>query len=186
MLVLTRREGEEVVLGDEVTVTVEQICGADGQRIYGARARFGFELPRYVSVRRGEWRPKSPTAGPKNRHGSAPPPVREGSLVAIPSAAVRLRIQVPQKIPVCLNGSPTAGREAAEKAERNATVVHHVTCRQEDRITICRNMTVVTTGFEIFVWHKSQPEAFHEPELCPAGDARESDEPAGHAARIGR
>ena len=37
MLVLSRKKHESVVIGDEVTLTVEEICeNGDGQRIFGA------------------------------------------------------------------------------------------------------------------------------------------------------
>ena len=46
MLVLTRRKGEEIVINDEIVVTVV--------RIEGNKVRLGFEAPESVSVRRKE------------------------------------------------------------------------------------------------------------------------------------
>ena len=115
MLVLTRKKGESVILGEEVTLTVEEICGSDGQRIFAAGVRLGFESPRYVSICRSELRPKGSRGGGGVKSGTASPTQasptqpRPGRLVEVPDAQVRLRIQVPQKIPVCCNGTPLVG-----------------------------------------------------------------------------
>jgi len=49
MLVLSRKEGERVVIGDGIEVTVLQICGHV--------VRLGFEADRSVEIRRAELRP---------------------------------------------------------------------------------------------------------------------------------
>lgn len=46
MLILTRRVGETIKIGDDVTITVLSIRGQ--------QARFGVDAPRDVSVHRGE------------------------------------------------------------------------------------------------------------------------------------
>ena len=156
MLVLARRKHESVVLADEVTLTVEEICGSDGQRIFGATVRFGFQSPRYVSIYRSELRAK----GSMTAHtgGTAKPakPARPqtGKVVEISDAQVRLRIQVPRKIPVRFNGTPTVGLDSEKRldgATHTPKAVHHVTCHKEDRITICNNITIATLDFHRFV-----------------------------------
>ncbi|MCH5376467.1 MAG: carbon storage regulator, partial [Planctomycetes bacterium] len=108
MLVLSRKPDESVILGDEVTVTVEEISGDDGQRIYGAKVRLGFQSPRHVSIHRSEYREKieetSHEGGPARR-----PKRVQGKLIEISDAQVRLRIQLPRKIPVCCTPETTAG-----------------------------------------------------------------------------
>ena len=46
MLILTRREGESVLIGDEVTITV--------LRVKGNQVRLGVNAPKEVSVQREE------------------------------------------------------------------------------------------------------------------------------------
>lgn len=46
MLVLTRKEGEQILVGDNVVITVN--------RIAGNRVAIGIEAPREVSIVRGE------------------------------------------------------------------------------------------------------------------------------------
>jgi carbon storage regulator CsrA len=153
MLVLCRKRNESVVLGDEVTVTVEEICGGDGQRIFGAALQLGFQSPPYVSIYRSELRAKG--SGGSHAGGTArPAPPRPGRRVEISDAVVRLRIHLPRKIPVCCNGTPTAGVDAEERPDDDAhtsTAEHHVTCHKEDRITICNNITVAILKFHRFV-----------------------------------
>jgi len=49
MLVLSRKEGEKLVIGDNVVITVN--------RISGNRVAIGIEAPREVSIKRGELSP---------------------------------------------------------------------------------------------------------------------------------
>lgn len=152
MLVLGRRKRQSVVLGDEVTLTVEEISASDGQRIFGATVRLGFQSPRYVSIYRSELRARA--SGPARTGGTAKPPQRRpGKLVEISDAQVRLRIQVPRKIPVSCNGTPTVGHDSEERLDgaTPTSTVHHVTCHKEDRVTICHNITVATLDFHRFV-----------------------------------
>lgn len=154
MLVLRRRQNETVVIGDEVKLTVEDVCdGDDGQRIFGATVRFGFESPQYVTIYRGELLRKRSGAA-SSRKPAKPTPPRIGRTVDIPDAQVRLRIEVPQKIPVCCNGEPSAGpdREAEYDHEtRAAKAIYHLTCHKDDRITICGNITIAMLDFHRFV-----------------------------------
>ncbi len=51
MLVLTRKEGESIIIGGEIIVTVSQI-----QR---SRVRFAIDAPKDVRVLRGELQPRT-------------------------------------------------------------------------------------------------------------------------------
>jgi len=142
MLVLSRKRNDSVVIGDEVTVTVERISlGDDIPTVTGATVRLGFQSPRHVSVYRGELchRRRQPS------YSSRPPRKRpEGRVVDISDAEVRLRIQVPRKIPVTWNGAKldVAQRDEGKVADVPTSTIHHVTCRRNDRITICHNITI--------------------------------------------
>ena len=77
MLVITRREGEEVVIGNPAApLGVVRIA-----QIKGARVRIAFEFPREVEVHRREVAEQIASS----EHGSAPPvvgtirPAAEGS-----------------------------------------------------------------------------------------------------------
>lgn len=50
MLVLTRKEGEKLVIGDNIVVTIN--------RIAGNRVAIGIDAPREVSIVRGELKPE--------------------------------------------------------------------------------------------------------------------------------
>jgi carbon storage regulator CsrA len=154
MLVLRRKQNESVVIGDEVTLTVEDVYdGDDGRRIFGATVRFGFQSPQYVSIFRDELLRKGSGAA-RARKPAKPAPPRPGKVVDIPDAQVRLRIEVPQRIPVCCNGEPSVGLDPEEIYDREthaSTAVHHVTCHKGDRITICGNITIATLDFQRFV-----------------------------------
>ena len=52
MLVLTRKAGQEVMIGDDVTVSVV--------RIQGNRVQIGIEAPPHLGIRREEARSRSP------------------------------------------------------------------------------------------------------------------------------
>jgi carbon storage regulator CsrA len=157
MLVLRRKQNESVVIGDEVTLTVEDVYdGDDGQRIFGATVRFGFQSPQYVSIYRDELLRKGSGAA-RTRRPAKPAPPRAGKVVDIPDAQVRLRIEVPQRIPVCCNGEPSVGLDSQEKCETHTSkAVHHVTCHKGDRITICGNITIATLDFHRFVSYEYQ------------------------------
>jgi carbon storage regulator len=72
MLVLSRKPGEKVVIGDEVTLTVVAV--------QGGRITLGIEAPRRVHVVRGELldRPDEPTVVwvPPPPEGPPDPPCR--------------------------------------------------------------------------------------------------------------
>jgi len=59
MLVLSRKLGEKVVIGDEIEVTVVKI---DRNQI-----RLGIEAPEHVTVYREEIAPAPPTTRPRRR-----------------------------------------------------------------------------------------------------------------------
>jgi carbon storage regulator CsrA len=162
MLVLSRRKHESVVIGDEVTLTVEEISGSDHhQRIVGAAVRLGFQSPRYVSIDRDEVRELRSRAGHAGRPAKPPPPPPTGKIVEIPDAQVRLRIQVPPRIPVCCNGRLTAATDAEVAGDgeepRTAMAVYRVTCHKNDRITICNNITIAALDVHRFVVNERKP-----------------------------
>mgnify|MGYP000309457950 CR=1 FL=1 len=67
MLVLSRKIGEKVVIGDGITVVVK--------RILGQRVTFGIEAPETVRIVRGELpRFESGTPGRTVRHSAPLPP----------------------------------------------------------------------------------------------------------------
>jgi sRNA-binding carbon storage regulator CsrA len=158
MLVLRRKRHESVILGDEVTLTVEEICAGDGQRIFGATMRLGFQSPRYVSICRSELRADS--SGAVRKGGRArPAQPRPGRLVEISDAQARLRVEVPPKVPVRCNGTPTVGvnsQETVGGATQSSTQVYHITCRKEDRITICHNIIIAALNFHRFVFAETR------------------------------
>lgn len=64
MLVLSRKEGERLVIGDNVVITVN--------RISGNRITLGIEAPRDVRIVRGELEPKSDAAPSRTGRQVAP------------------------------------------------------------------------------------------------------------------
>ena len=150
MLVLRRGKHESVVIGDEILLTVEGFHDeADGRELLGATVRFGFEMPRYIDVCREELRSRR-RHGTPSRRPVPPKKPRPGELVEVSGAVVRLRIVVPRKVPVCHNGAATIGCEV-DMPENGTKTVHVVTCRNEDRITICNNISVAALGCHRFV-----------------------------------
>ncbi len=63
MLVLSRKEGESLVIGEDVVITVN--------RISGNRITLGIEAPRHVRIVRGELEPEG-TAAPEPRQQNGP------------------------------------------------------------------------------------------------------------------
>lgn len=152
MLVLTRKWDESVVLADEITVTVERVSDREGARLTGTRVRLGFQCPRYVTIERSECRSRS--AGFSRGAGRMPARPRAGTLTKIDDAEVCLRIHVPPRVPVRLNGAPTAqATESAadDRGSGDAMAMHRITCRPEDVITICGNISVAPVGIFRFV-----------------------------------
>ncbi len=151
MLVLGRKKHQSVVIGDEITLTVEEICDVvKGERIAGASVRLGFETPREIVIYRSELQSerRGRRLGQESRRHS--PPRSEDRLV-IPDAQVRLRIQVPPKVPVCLNGKPTRAVNSEGDAPPETPAgrsVHRVTCRKDDRIAICNNIMISAIRFQ--------------------------------------
>jgi carbon storage regulator CsrA len=159
MLVLGRRKQQSVLIGDEITLTVEEICDAgDGRPVVGATVRLGFQVPREVAICRSELRAERSGAV---RAGKAarPPRPREEKRVGLADAQVRLRIEVPRKVPVCHNGTRTVGFDAQETIEGgkgSSTAVHLVTCQENDQIVICNNVAIAAVGFHRVV-REAQP-----------------------------
>ena len=152
MLILGRRKYQSVVIGDEITLTVEEICD-DDRRIPAASMRLGFQSPRYVPICRDELIHRNTG---RVSTGAKPKPAarRSGSLIEIEDATARLRIQVPKKVPVCHNGTPTVGVDAEERGDGETRIprtVHYVTCHKGDRVTICHNITISALDFRRFV-----------------------------------
>ncbi len=155
MLVLSRGKRESVVIGDEITLTVEEIAGqSDGRHILGATVRLGFQTPRYVSIYRSELRPRRAAAGnhPQAGQRTCEQKADRGEVVRLTDAAVRLRIQVPRKVPVCHNGTPTVGQDTEGGEAHPPGTVHHVTCHKDDQIAICNNITISPLEFHRFVF----------------------------------
>ena len=153
MLVLRRKRHESVFLGDEVTLTVEEICGSDGRRVFGAAVKLGFQSPRYVSICRSELRARRSTG--VRRGGTKPAQARPGMLVELSDAQARLRVEVPPKVPVRCNGTPVVDVDSQQKldgASGATNRVYHITCGKDDRITICHNITVAALDFYRFVF----------------------------------
>jgi hypothetical protein len=78
------------------------------------------------------------------------PRLRPGELVDLADAQVRLRIQVPLRVPVHHNGAPTVRKDSENEGD-GPTAVYHLTCRKEDRIAICHNITIAALDFQRFV-----------------------------------
>ena len=160
MLVLGRRKRQSVIVGDEIMLTVEEICDSgDGRCIFGATVRLGFQMPRYVSIYRGELRVKRRRATHTGEAVRRTQP-QTGELVELSDAQVRLRIQVPRKVPVCHNGTPSIGRDSEEAfggETHSPKTIHHITCHKDDRITICHNMTIAALDFHRFVISEHNP-----------------------------
>jgi sRNA-binding carbon storage regulator CsrA len=158
MLVLTRKVKESVLLGDEVTLTLEEICGSDDQRISGARARLGFEVPRYVPIIRSGFRSRQLRASWER--SDRPKRQQAGFPVDVPGATMRIRITVPKGVPVLLNNESVQGSyrlRSGDGETPTGTTEHVVSCRKEDRIRICNNMIVVVFGFQRFTRGSGQP-----------------------------
>ena len=152
MLVLTRKKYETVVVGDEITVTVEEISDRDGQHLSGARVRLGFQCPRQVSIERSECRARSSASSCSDGTARVAQP-RPGKVSQLADAQVRLRIQVPRRVPVCLNGTPTVGLDSQPKlgdTDHHSMTLYRITCRQEDLVSICKNITVAALAFHRF------------------------------------
>ena len=160
MLVLGRSKLQSVHVGDEITLTVEEICDIRyGQRIFGATVRLGFQAPPYVAICRGELRAERPGAAQIGRAAPQTQP-RTGEIVDLSNAQVRLRIQVPRKVPVRHNGTPTGGLDLEERfdgEDRSSKAVHHITCHKNDQIAICNNIIIAALGFHRSVSDEQNP-----------------------------
>ena len=150
MLVLGRGKRQSVIVGDEITLTVEKICDSgDGRHIFGTTVHLGFQAPQYVSICRGELRAKRPGTNHTGGVAQRAQP-RTGEIVDLSDAQVRLRIQVPRKVPVCHNGTPTVGHDTEEGfggENYGPKTVHHITCHKDDRIAICHNIIIAALDF---------------------------------------
>jgi len=156
VLVLSRKRRESVDIGDEVVLTVEEILGGENgqERIAGATVRLGFQSPRDIPIFRSELRSVEGdrTCGEGRARPGRP---RAGECVKIPNARVRLRIQVPKKIPVRFNGILSAPLDPGltpHPATHETMSVYRITCREDDRVAICNNIVVVTLGVHRFVF----------------------------------
>ena len=162
MLVLGRSKLQSVFVGDEITLTVDEICDSgDGQRIFGATVQLGFQAPTYIPICRGELRAKRPGAAHTHMSRAArQTQPRTGEIVDFSDAQVRLRIQVPRKVPVRHNGTPTVGLDLEERfdtEDRSSKAEHHITCHKNDQIAICNNIIIATLGFRRSVLDEQNP-----------------------------
>ncbi len=164
MLVLTRKKREAVLIGDEVTLTVEDICSSTSPDMQGTAVRLGFQAPRGVMIQRGNARrPGGYKKRDKAQSAYQPP---KGKLVRIPDAEARLRIEVPQKVPICHNAKPVLAADVEKRSDVAADVsslVYRFTCRQDDRITICSNIVIVAMDFHHFVFLDRRDRKFELP-----------------------
>ena len=160
MLVLGRTKFQSVLVGDEITVTVEEICDiGDGRRIFGASVQLGFQTPPYVPICRSELRSRRPGSA-RVCEGAPRTRPRRGEIVDLPGAQVRLRIQAPRKVPVRHNGMPTVALDShgtSRDEKGNSMAVHRVTCHKNDRIAICNNIIIATLGFRRSVSGEQDP-----------------------------
>ena len=156
MLVISRKKHQSVLIGDEVKLTVEGIHDSDGQHIRGGTVRLGFDSPRYITIHRTDWVPREPRVGPPTgrlRADSA----RAGQLVDLGDAEVHLRIELPGRVPVHHNGSPTTAeltRTQSDQPPGEAVAVCHLTCRVDDHITICHNINIAALALQRFEFAK--------------------------------
>jgi carbon storage regulator CsrA len=156
MLVLSRGKRESIVIGEEITLTVEEIADqSDGRRIIGASVKLGFQTPRHVSIYRSELCARGTAAGTRPPAAQRPCEQRResGEIVTLTDAAVRLRIHVPRKVPVCHNGTPTIGQDTEGSETHSPGTVHHVTCHKDDKIAICHNINISALDFYRFVFN---------------------------------
>ncbi len=150
MLALGRKRHQSVVIGDEITLTVEEICETGtGERILGATVRLGFQTPPTIPIYRSELRDdqRRKRRGDNSERKS---PQQRQNRVLLPDAQVQLRIQVPPKVPVCVNGKAILAVEsrAGTSPETHAPrSVYRVTCRINDRIAICNNIMISAIKF---------------------------------------
>jgi len=164
MLVLSRGKHQSVIIGGEIRLRVEEIRERDGQgHVFGGSVRLGFDIPRDIPVYREELCKRRP----RGDNGSAAPPrppAPEGELVEIQGALVRLRIELPPKIPISLNGERLGQAIAAPGDGSSSTALrsaHLLTCHQEDRIVICGNIVIATLEFHRFVFAgRAEPRCF--------------------------
>lgn len=66
MLVLSRKENEQIVIGDNITLTISKVCGN--------RVRIAIDAPKDIGIRRGElleFAPSGKQAGRAADSGSA-------------------------------------------------------------------------------------------------------------------
>ncbi|NLF70249.1 MAG: carbon storage regulator [Candidatus Anammoximicrobium sp.] len=152
MLVLTRKRHETVIVGDEIRVTVEEISDTDGRHLSGTRVRLGFQCPRQLAIERSECRARGGStfgSGADAKSAQA----RPGKVSEVPDAQVQLRVQVPRRVPVCLNGTPTVGLESPREpsgSDQRGMMLYRITCRREDMVSICKNITVAALAFYRF------------------------------------
>ncbi len=154
MLVLSRTKNQSVVIGDEITLNVEEVRGGEDIRsASAANVRLGFEMPAYVSIVRSELLARR--AGGGRSAGPAERPERKpGGVIAVRDGEALLQIETPPKVPVSHNGKPAVGsvtKKQGDEGDREI-MVYHLTCREEDRIAICRNIIIAALDFNRFVF----------------------------------
>lgn len=156
MLVLTRKEREDIIIADEITLFVDGISDRDGNRLSGARVRLGFECPDHISIDRGELRRRGQGRGHgRGGRGPAPEPPPPGRAHEFSDGQVHLSIHVPPMVPVCLNGKPSSAPPANGNPQDRgpATVRHCIVCRPGDRLTICNNIVIEPISFRRFEFY---------------------------------
>lgn len=157
MLVLSRGERQSVVIGDAITMTVERLGKIDdGLKAAGTVVQLGFDAPRYVSIHRNELLSERQPALVGSGTGRRKQP-RPGRVVAIPGVVLHARIQVPRKVPVSHNGKTIVGSDLEEVEGGGLKTEYHIACHEDDRITICNNISIAVLHFHRFVYTDASP-----------------------------
>ena len=85
---------------------------------------------------------------------------RTGEIIDLSDTQVRLRIQVPRKVPVRHNGTPTVGLDLEERlTAKTAVQRRYITspATRNDQIAICNNIIITALGFHRSVLDEQTP-----------------------------
>jgi carbon storage regulator CsrA len=102
MLVLSRRTGEQLVIGEGVTITILKVCGE--------QIRIGIEAPPAVQIRRGELPPR-----PHTPREPRPRPRRNGDKRSGGSRFTNFSLSASPKLPAVVVDASNRIRPLAAK-----------------------------------------------------------------------
>jgi carbon storage regulator len=102
MLVLSRRTGEQLVIGEGITITILKVCGE--------QIRIGIEAPPAVQVRRGELPPR-----PHTPREPRPRPRRNGDKGSGGSRFTNFSLSASPKLPAVVVDASNRIRPLAAK-----------------------------------------------------------------------